>query len=286
MGGVTRVIPAAAELGLPARPSGGARPVMVSPRRSNKPLIRPGRVIGFVLPALRGAARKSAQVLAAAGEYSDIRSLMGAPTCSKSFPQTPGSWLSPRSPLSPWSGSWSESCASASTCAGGKSAWPSLTSNSSARCSSAACPPRISAPSSRPDVRPFPTTTPGPVVIIAVRPRAGHTNDLSRTRALQPTGAAIPAGRGMQVLPAAPAAERGRSALRSRGLEMNTGEERVLSELQSALDALAKASEHLEKASQESTASGVSQKVAGAKGLLQELRQEVSYLMHLTRSED
>ena len=50
---------------------------------------------------------------------------------------------------------------------------------------------------------------------------------------------------------------------------MNTGEERVLSELQSALDALAKASEHLEKASQESTASGASQKVAGAKGFQQ-----------------
>jgi hypothetical protein len=66
---------------------------------------------------------------------------------------------------------------------------------------------------------------------------------------------------------------------------MNTGEERVLSELQSALDALAKASEHLESASQESTASGVSQKVAGANGLLKDLQQEVSYLMHLTRSE-
>jgi hypothetical protein len=66
---------------------------------------------------------------------------------------------------------------------------------------------------------------------------------------------------------------------------MNTGEERVLSELQSALVALAKASEHLERASQQSTASGVSQKVAGAKGLLKDLQQEVSYLMHLTRSE-
>jgi hypothetical protein len=66
---------------------------------------------------------------------------------------------------------------------------------------------------------------------------------------------------------------------------MNTGEERVLSDLQSALDALAKASEHLERASQESTASGVSQKVAGANGLLKDLYKEVSYLMHLTRSE-
>ena len=66
---------------------------------------------------------------------------------------------------------------------------------------------------------------------------------------------------------------------------MNTGEERVLSELQSALDALAKASEHLERASLESTASGVSQNVAGARGLLKELQQEVSYLIHLTRSE-
>src|SRR5262249_51965876 len=91
MGGVTRVIPAAAELWLPARPSGGARPVMVSPRRSNKPLIRPGRVIGFVLPALRGAARKSAQVPAAAGEYSDIRSLMGAPNVLEIFSANP--WL-------------------------------------------------------------------------------------------------------------------------------------------------------------------------------------------------
>ena len=66
---------------------------------------------------------------------------------------------------------------------------------------------------------------------------------------------------------------------------MNTGEERVLSELQSALDALAKASGHLERVSQDSTACGVSQKVAGAKRLLNELQQEVSYLMHLTRSE-
>jgi hypothetical protein len=66
---------------------------------------------------------------------------------------------------------------------------------------------------------------------------------------------------------------------------MNMGEERVLSELQSALDVLAKASEHLERASQESTASGVSQKVAGVKGLLKELQQEVSYLMHLARGE-
>ena len=33
---------------------------------------------------------------------------------------------------------------------------------------------------------------------------------------MQPTGAAIPAGRGMQVLQAAPAAERGRSATRRR----------------------------------------------------------------------
>jgi hypothetical protein len=39
---------------------------------------------------------------------------------------------------------------------------------------------------------------------------------------------------------------------------MNLGEERVLSELQSALDALAKASEYLERASQESTASRAS----------------------------
>ena len=31
-------------------------------------------------------------------------------------------------------------------------------------------------------------------MIIAVRPRAGHTNDLSRTRALLPTGAAILVG--------------------------------------------------------------------------------------------
>ena len=70
-----------------------------------------------------------------------------------------------------------------------------------------------------------------------------------------------------------------------KGLEMNTGEERVLSELQSALDALAKASEHLERVSQESTASGVSQKVAGANGLLKDLQQEVLHLMQLTRSE-
>ena len=66
---------------------------------------------------------------------------------------------------------------------------------------------------------------------------------------------------------------------------MNTGEERVLSELQSALDVLAKASEHLERASQESTASGVSDKVAGAKALLRDLQQEVSYLMRLTERE-
>src|SRR5262245_4246667 len=66
---------------------------------------------------------------------------------------------------------------------------------------------------------------------------------------------------------------------------MNTGEERVLSELQSALNALTKASEHLERASQENTASGVSRKVAGAKGLLKELQQEVSYLMHLASGE-
>ena len=66
---------------------------------------------------------------------------------------------------------------------------------------------------------------------------------------------------------------------------MNTGEERVLSELQSALDALAKASGHLARVSQDSTASGVSQKVAGAKRLLKELQEEVSYLMHLTRNE-
>ena len=76
-----------------------------------------------------------------------------------------------------------------------------------------------------------------------------------------------------------------RAALEPGGLEMNTGEERVLSELQSALDALAKASEHLENASQESTASGASRKVAGAKVLLAELQQEVAYLMRLTRSE-
>jgi hypothetical protein len=65
---------------------------------------------------------------------------------------------------------------------------------------------------------------------------------------------------------------------------MNTSEERVLSELQSALDALAKASQHLERASQESTASGVSQRVAAAQGFLKDLRQEVLYLMHLARS--
>jgi hypothetical protein len=66
---------------------------------------------------------------------------------------------------------------------------------------------------------------------------------------------------------------------------MNTGEERVLSELQSAVDVLAKACEHLERASQESTACGVSRKIAGAKGLLKDLQQEVLHLMHLTRSE-
>jgi hypothetical protein len=66
---------------------------------------------------------------------------------------------------------------------------------------------------------------------------------------------------------------------------MNMAEERVLSELQSVLNALTKASEHLERASQESAASGVSQRVAGAKGLLKELQQEVSYLMHLARGE-
>jgi hypothetical protein len=66
---------------------------------------------------------------------------------------------------------------------------------------------------------------------------------------------------------------------------MNTGEERVLSELQSALDALTKASEHLARASQESTASEVSPKVAGAKAQLKDLQQEVLYLMRLTRSE-
>jgi hypothetical protein len=65
---------------------------------------------------------------------------------------------------------------------------------------------------------------------------------------------------------------------------MNTGEDRVWSELQSVLDALGKASEHLERASQDSTASGVSQKVAGAKGLLKELQQEVSYLMYLEKA--
>jgi hypothetical protein len=67
-------------------------------------------------------------------------------------------------------------------------------------------------------------------------------------------------------------------------LEMNSGEERVLAELQSALDALVKASGHLETVSRDTTASGVSPKVAGARGLLKELQQEVSYLMHLTRS--
>src|SRR5262249_34791808 len=70
-----------------------------------------------------------------------------------------------------------------------------------------------------------------------------------------------------------------------RGLEMITGQERVLSELQSALDALTKSSEHLERASQESTASEVSPKVAGAKSLLKDLQQEVLYLMRLTQSE-
>ena len=66
---------------------------------------------------------------------------------------------------------------------------------------------------------------------------------------------------------------------------MKAGEERVLSELQGALDALARASEHLERASQEGTASGVSRKVAGAKAMLRDLQQEVSYLMRLTRSD-
>jgi len=66
-----------------------------------------------------------------------------------------------------------------------------------------------------------------------------------------------------------------------RGLLMSTDEQRVFSELQSASDALAKASEHLERASLEKTASGVPQKVAGAKSLLKDLQQEVSYLMRL-----
>jgi hypothetical protein len=66
---------------------------------------------------------------------------------------------------------------------------------------------------------------------------------------------------------------------------MYTGEDRVWSELKSVLDALGKASERLEKASQDSIASAVSQKVAGAKGSLEELRQEVSYFMHQIRSE-
>ena len=66
---------------------------------------------------------------------------------------------------------------------------------------------------------------------------------------------------------------------------MNTSKERVLSELQSALDALTKASEHLERASQESTASEVSPKVAAAKALFTDLQQEVLYLMRIIRSE-
>jgi hypothetical protein len=60
---------------------------------------------------------------------------------------------------------------------------------------------------------------------------------------------------------------------------------RGLSELQRALDALAEASGHLEAAAQEGAAAGVGTKLAGAKGLLTDLQQEVTHVMRLLRGE-
>jgi hypothetical protein len=65
---------------------------------------------------------------------------------------------------------------------------------------------------------------------------------------------------------------------------MGTGDERVGSELQNAMEALTKASGHLDRAAQASTASGLSQGIAAANGLLKDLQQEVSYLMRRARS--
>jgi hypothetical protein len=66
---------------------------------------------------------------------------------------------------------------------------------------------------------------------------------------------------------------------------MDAGDARVLSELQGTLDALEKAAEHLQRASLEDAASGVPRKLAGARGSLEDLRQEVSYLMRLVRGQ-
>jgi hypothetical protein len=65
---------------------------------------------------------------------------------------------------------------------------------------------------------------------------------------------------------------------------MDANDERVRAELQHALDALTKASGHLDEAARAGAPPGLARKIEAANGAVKDARGEVSYVMRLARA--
>jgi hypothetical protein len=65
---------------------------------------------------------------------------------------------------------------------------------------------------------------------------------------------------------------------------MDANDERVRAELQHALDALTKASGHLDEAARAGTPPSLARKIKAANGAVKDAREEVSYVLRLARA--